>query len=694
MNARLTTLAFVVVLVCSLPAGIGGLESVHAAGSPGGDGSSGGYQTVASVGTATVTSGSADVIHRTTVLRHRPADPSVFETEMTFQIPDSVTALEVELADGAAVASTTGFERTGDRTLEWTGETDQPSVRYTMPADRRGSGRQGVNDSAGDYTFVDTGDWGVVPVPGVALRYQGTTPVGTDETVRIDGPGATGGDIAFFGPVEEYERAVDGGTIRLAVPEAVTLEESPEAILTALADARERLTVGERRDEVFMVAVPNDVDWGSKRGLKYGQADAWVVEDATLDERNPTWLHEYVHIRQRFASTDADTTAEADWLVEAQADYYAGLLALEDGETDFEAFSGLLERGERLPYADAVLTDRSTWTDAKTDYAKGALVYGEIDRQLRVATDGDRTLEDVFRSLNAQDGQITQRAFLQLVEDYGGSDVRAVAERYTQTEATPQMWNRSQHAAAFDQPVADFTYGSDADGLEVAGQAWPRWNATDLAGTGGAAGDVLAVPVGESVTVPVTVDNVGARGGTYDATLQVDGQVVDQRRGTLAAGAGTSHRLSWTPDEPGTYTVRVGSEQLTVVVRSAASVTVTDLRVAPDGVAPGEPVTATATVETADDRPAAAVLAFRTIDGVVAERPVALRPGESTTVTATLRFEESSRYQVAVGNRTTVVSVGNDGLAAARDAVPGFGVPVALVAVVMALTGAVLGRRR
>jgi len=94
-----------------------------------------------------------------------------------------------------------------------------------------------------------------------------------------------------------------------------------------------------------------------------------------------------------------------EWLVEAQADYYAGLLALETGRTDFGDFSDLLERGERSRYADGVLIDRSTWDDPDTDYAKGALVYGEIDRRLRLATDGDRTLEDVFRTLNAREGR-------------------------------------------------------------------------------------------------------------------------------------------------------------------------------------------------------------------------------------------------------------------------------------------------
>jgi len=170
---------------------------------------------------------------------------------------------------------------------------------------------------------------------------------------------------------KEHRRTVDGETFRLVVPEAATLRESPEAVLSALAAASGRLDVRMRSDEVFVVAVPNDVDWGPP-GLKYGRSDAWVVADERLEKSNPVWFHEYVHVRQRFSNSNDDTAAEVGVLVEAQADYYAGLLALETGRTDFGDFSDLLERGERSRYADGVLIDRSTWDDPDTDYAKGA----------------------------------------------------------------------------------------------------------------------------------------------------------------------------------------------------------------------------------------------------------------------------------------------------------------------------------
>lgn len=696
MTSRFATLAFVVLLACSLPAGVAPLESAAGAESVastvGPDeppAVSAATTDVPSVDAATPTT-SSDVLHRTTTLRHRPSDTDVFEVETAFRVPDSVTELEIELERGATVESTTGFERTGERTLEWTGTTDEPTVRYTMPADRTGA--QGAGATGEGYSFVDTGEWAVVPVPDVAISLRRTDPVGIEKTVHVDGPGATGGDIAFFGAVTERERTVDGERFRLAVPEAATLEESPDAILSALADASDRLEVGARPDETFVVAAPDTVDWGP-RGIQYGASDAWVVADEPLDSPNPAWLHEYVHVRQRFANTADGTTTETEWVVEGQADYHAGLLALEAGYTDFEQFSRLLERGTESPYADGALADPATWDHERTDYVKGALVAGEIDRQLRVATDGDRTLSDVVRELNADDDEVTEADLLGSIEAYGGTAVRTDAERYTRTDATPDVWSRSDHGAAFDQSVASFASGFGTGPIEVAGEEWPRWSASE-AGVEAGTDEAIVVPAGEAVTVPATVDNAGEREGTYDLTLGADGRTVDHRQGTLAPGEERSHRLSWTPAEPGTYVLRVGSERLTAVVRSAPSVTVTDLRLEPEAVDPGEPVTATATVEAAGDGSGAAVLAFRTVDGVAAERPVAVRPDGTATVEARLRFDEAGRYEVGVGERTATVGVGETGPGAAIDDVPGFGVSATLGAVLLLFATVLAVRRR
>ncbi|MXV61491.1 hypothetical protein GS429_05315 [Natronorubrum sp. JWXQ-INN-674] len=733
MTSRAVVLVIVLLLLGAVPAGIAGVGgSSTPAGSEAG-GTEPPVETAVSDGSSAAITDEDDILHRTTELRQLPDRPGEFEAEISVEVPAPISGLEIELEPEADVADAEGFEATDQGTYRWTETTDEPAIRLTMPANRTGdvghhhdehSDSNGTLESTAPaastttpaptaledgYTFVETGDWGVVQVPDARLSYKkpASVAIGVEETVTVDGPGAAGSDMAVFGPVTEYERTVGGETIRLVVPDAADLQESPADILDSLGAASERLDVGSSSPEGVVIAVPSDVDWGP-RGVQYGQSDAWVVADAGLSEPTNVWLHEYVHVRQGFAN--AGTGASAAWLVEAQADYYAGLLAYEQGLVSFDEFSRLLERGERSPYADGVLADPGSWDHERTDYAKGALVYGELDRQLRLATDGDRTLDDVFRTLNAQDGQIGEREFLAALEAAGGEDVRATAERYTQTAATPDAWSRSEHRAAFDQsgPAVEYRLGSAP--IEVAGEPWERWNRSerdgvddrDAAGgteteSGDATADngVLAVPAGEPVTVPVEIDNVGDRAGTADATLQIDGDIVDYRRTVLEAGESAAETFSWKPTEPGVYDVRIGSDRLTVFVRSTPSLTVTDLRVAPESANPGESVTATATVANEGPVPAAGTLEFRTAVATAAGQPIALAPGETGTVEATLSFDDEGRYEVTTGGQSATATVG--GVLGQLDSVPGFGAAAAAAAVVVALgvvlAVTVLGRR-
>ncbi len=680
MKSRLAVLCTVCLLVGTLPASAGAIGS-SATATPTGTN-----------GTLSVTAdGSTDTIEQETVLRHLPDRVGEFEAEATFRVPDSVSEFEIELEPEATVESTDGFEQTGETTYRWTESTTEPTVRYVMPADRTGtSGPQATHhthdDHHGDtgYTFVDTGDWAVVQVPGVGISVQGTAAVGLEESVQIDGEGATGGDIAFFGPVTEYEGASDREDLRLAVADDAQLTPTPETVLDSLVEASDRLDVGASHDEVFVVVVPTEgIEWAA-RGIQYGSADAWVGDDAQTREARNVWLHEYVHVRQAFANPDVGTAAETEWLIEGQADYHAALLAFEQELIGFDAFADTLAEGTEPTYADAVLADPTSWTDERTDYATGALVAGELDRQLRLATDGDRTIDDVFRTLNRNEGPVTEGDLLDAIETEGGAELRSIAERYTQTEQTPEMWSQADHEEAFDGTTAAFVAELTGESIEIGGDTWDHSSAADST-------DRITVPVGEEIRVPASMANAGDRDGTGDVTLTADGDVVDHQRTVLDAGEETAVMLSWTPSSPGEYDVRVGSDRLSVLVRSAASVAVTDLTVEPDGADPGDDVTATATVEAADDRTGAAVLDVLTPSGTEATVPVVVEPGERETIEATLTFDDPGEYEVVVGDQSTMVSIGSSELDV-TDAVPGFGV-VGAIGALLLVAGVLYGRR-
>ncbi|WP_207586641.1 CARDB domain-containing protein [Halomontanus rarus] len=665
-----------------------------------------------------------DTIRQTAVLRHLPDRPGEFETELSVDVPDPVTDLELTVDSTAEVVSTDGFDHAGGETYEWTGSADQARITFRMPANRTqldhyhrpqqftraspspstsalGPGpepelepttatKTTTPTSEDEYYFTDTGSWGVVTVPTVQLDWWQTSSVSVERTAEVDGPGATGGDIAYFGPVTEHTRSAGSESFRLAVPDAVELRESPEDILDSFENASRSLRIGGKNDEVFVVAVPSDdVSWGAS-GIQYGDSDAWVVADAPLDTPRNVWLHEYVHTRQDFMkSSGTGTTAETQWLVEAQAEYFAALTTLEQERIEFSDFRRSLREGQRALYTRGTLSDRSTWHHEQTDYVKGPLVFGAIDRQLRLETEGERTGRDVVRKLNLREEPVTQDAFLSLLEREGGPDLRAFAERYTQTAQTPDAWSVSDHSAAFDQPTALIDYALADEPIRVSGPTRDASGAVDTVPT--------LVP-GETVTFPVAVENVGERSGTYGATLRIDGTIVDERSGTLEAGDRRVETVSWTPDSPGRYDVRVGDQRGSLEVKAPASGTVTDLAVEPETVRPGENVTATATVTNDEDRPANATVRFRTPAGIADEVTVSLASDETATVETTLRFDDPGRYEVAAGERTVVVSVEADSVLSAvvdeaAEALPGFGVPVTLAGLGAVVALAVVRRR-
>ncbi len=455
MDARLVGLVVVIgLLVGSLPVGI----AVATASGPShpsstletdrGASMQPAVQTPAATHAAWPDSSISDTLEYRTELRQLPDQPGEFEAEFQFAIPESVTKLEIDLESGATVEGADGFEETDDGRYRWTETSESPTIRTTLSANRSADGGHHAPahthahdvgaDSAGDetgYAFLETGEWGVVQVPHLGLSFQRTEPVGLEKSAVVDGPGATGGDIAFFGPVTEHERSTAGETIRLAVPEAATLDEDPADVLEALTGGSETLEIGARNDETFMVAVPADADFGPE-GVQYGQADAWVSADASLSEPGSVWFHEYVHTRQEYANSADGTTAETAWLIEGQAEYEAARLGLETGLLEFDAFSRFLAGGERSPYADGVLADQTTWTDDRTDYVKGRLVYGDLDRQIRTATDGDRSIESVFQRLNAADGPVTGATFLESLER------SAARTSEPQPSATPRQLKR------------------------------------------------------------------------------------------------------------------------------------------------------------------------------------------------------------------------------------------------------------
>jgi hypothetical protein len=661
-------------------------------------------------GAAASTANGGDIALATT-LALTPERPGSVAVTLRFEVPDRVTALEAQIAADAEAVATEGFAATDGDTYEWDGETAAPTISYQLPANRTAtagrldrlgprpagssavvgsaSGTPGAADDDDGYLFVDAGPWALVPVPGtgVSWRYRGET-VGLTRRAAIDGPGAVGGRVAFLGEHAVCERTANGQTFRLVVPAASAdaMTPRPERVLDSLASASGALRVGDRDESVFVVAAPTGVDW-AVRGVQTGDADAWVRADEPLADAQSAWLHEYVHTRQSFA-----TTAETRWLTEGSADYYAALLALRLGLTDFSAFADHLGRGAGSPYADDVLADPTTWTTG-TPYRKGSLVAGETDRRIRLASDGGASFATVLARLNADSDPISADRYLAHVAEAGDGSVTDATRGFVGTDAAPDMWSASAHEAAFGTPVARIAVDP------------PSAVAVEGTYRNASIAPPVTVAVGETLTVPVPVSNVGGADGDYRVALAADGRTVAVANGTLAAGENATAPLSWTPTEPGSYVLTVRGRTYAVFVEAPSTPSVATVALNRTTVPADGPVLVTAEVVASGSVPAGSDITVRVDGRSVATERVRVAPGGAATLRVVVRAGDPGEHTVSVGGERASFVVGsadataeagsaNGGAVGTAVTAPGFGAGAAAASLAVALALAALTGRR
>jgi hypothetical protein len=441
---------------------------------------------------------------------------------------------------------------------------------------------------------------------------------------------------------------------------------------------------------VFVVAAPTNVEWGVA-GIQYGADDAWVAADEHVRDVDNVWLHEYVHTRQGYATTESGR-----WVTEASAEYYAALLAFEQGLVSYSAFRSKLEDGQRDRYADAVLAFPNTWTSG-ANYRKGALAVGALDRRIRGATNRSATFQTVFRALNDhgddQGASVSNADVLAAVETAGGSDVRERAVTLTESETPGETWSETTHGELFGALPAIIEYDLAEDSVVADGEFGER----DLGG------ESVTLVAGETLHATVRVANVGWETGEYATSLSVNGQVVAKREGELAANSSTTVSFSHAFDETGTYDVAIGNRSLTVTVREPATPTITALEV-PASADAGESFTVRVTLENTATVPGRVTLPFVLDDEELEESTVVVPARSRFDQEYSLSIPDPGDHTIRVGNRTATVAIAGtteptsapETAAPGGDSpvpTPGFDAPVA-IAVVLALLAAIARRRR
>jgi len=556
-----------------------------------------------------------------------PEQPGLVEVRMHVSATAPIEPLSVEFPGDVTVMETENVERSSG--YEWAG--GQPAeLVYRLPINWTY-----VGNSGDSWTLVEHRPPSVDAGAAVTVR----------EHVGVAGDGYVGNRTILLGAHDVYQRQADRERIDLVVPGNVQLLYGPRRTVDALANASEALRIGARDDIVHAFATPGIRTAASfvQPGFRLDDSTLLVDADSELD----VWLHEYVHTRQELPASGS-----LRWSREGSAEYYGWLLSIQQG---YESWEPLQRTFERAAGDTSVLAEPGTW-GGETDYAKGALVLAVLDREIRTATDGERTLQNALRRVNGNQSDPTVGTFVESVRRVGGPDAAATAERYLTTGAVPEY--RPQR----DQLEAVYGYASprmqaETTGLTAAGATWNR-SLDPRAGQ-------LRVGLGETLRVSARVTNAGDAGGVAAVAPRVSAEEADLDRfdspwiGWVSPNGSVVRTATHQFSRPGTYDVAwrgfpTALPYDVAVVPDRGTASVTGLNVTRNPTAGGQAVVE-ATVRNDGDRSTFATLPV-SLDGQrVTTAALVLDGGATRTTTVEVGVPERTPYTVTVGTASTIV---------------------------------------
>ncbi len=350
----------------------------------------------------------------------RLAGTDVLRYELSLTELSAYERVKLVVGRDATVVTADGMtatERDGRTWLQTTGEREEATVRVRTTVTATDDPTDG-----GEFFAAET--WLLGRVPLVDLRWAKTGERVDRRRLLGDVQGdptrvTTGMRYALVGDQRSVTVAAAGGRVRIVRPLGTQLGPKEDALAEALSDAAQRLDVGDRDDDVLLFALGEPARRGGESFPIHDEA--WIHADSRLDDPNSVWLHEYVHTRQAFVLAD-----DMRWFREASAEYYAARLASEQGRTSEAAMRAHLGGDPK----QAALTSPASWDDPHVPYTKGARVLALVDRKIELSTDGERSLEDVFRRLNAHDGPVSYEDFTDAVTAVAGHRMDGWLDRY------------------------------------------------------------------------------------------------------------------------------------------------------------------------------------------------------------------------------------------------------------------------
>jgi hypothetical protein len=166
------------------------------------------------------------------------------------------------------------------------------------------------------------------------------------------------------------------------------------------------------------------------------------------------------------------------------------------------------------------------------------------------------------------------------------------------------------------------------------------------------------VVANEAFDVIAEVINKGGREGIYTAVLKIDGTEINIKDIKIPSGNVQEVLFTVTLEEPATRTLEVGSSSTTIKVLNPAELSISNLKVSPTVVLPGEEVTVTATARNIGGvkSPLTAILY---VNGEERDRQsLSIEPGDIEVISFPLKTILPGNFEIDIsGNRLSTVSV-------------------------------------
>jgi predicted metalloprotease with PDZ domain len=167
-----------------------------------------------------------------------------------------------------------------------------------------------------------------------------------------------------------------------------------------------------------LIVYAGDPMW---RGGLSGPNSIYLHADRPLisENRTSTLLHELVHIALGIHGDE-----ESDWIVEGMAEYYSLEILRRSGSIDQQRYEeSLRSLGKWARRSPSLFVPNS----AGATTARAVIAFKQADDEIRAASHGKASLDDVARQLAATGGEVTLQALQSAADRAAGKSVAALS---------------------------------------------------------------------------------------------------------------------------------------------------------------------------------------------------------------------------------------------------------------------------